>query len=834
MKKISTWHIHIKGQVQGIGFRPFVYQLAQKFQLKGWVNNTDDGVHLEYNADEFLSKNFYNEVVRNAPKLSHITSHYLKIVATVLYEEFKIISSSNQGNPHLLISPDFAMCKDCRNEISDKNNRRYNYAFTTCTQCGPRYSIIKQLPYDRENTVMEVFKMCEQCNGEYNDPTNRRHFSQTNSCSDCPVEMQLFKSEKEVINKKNNNFIKQNIKDELQNIISGKEQSGKRNIIQTTAGFLRRSEDAGGMAEEKQFSKEEEANKTIDKQIEIIRKISELWNEGKIVAIKGIGGYLLTCDASNASAIKELRKRKHRPAKPFALMFPDINHLNNEVEINEQEKKELESTAAPIVLLQLKENTNTKLALYEIAPKLSKIGVMLPYAPLYELLLQQFKKPIIATSGNISNAPILFEDIIALNELNAVADFILIHNREIIAPQDDSVVQYSSYFNQRIILRRARGLAPLYLNKKISLPQETVLCMGAMLKSSFTLPRQQNIHISQCLGDTDNYDAQKNFENNLNHFLNLFKTQPEVILADKHPGYFTSQLAEKLAQQWNISLMKIQHHEAHFASVLGEHNLLDEQELILGIVWDGTGYGDDGQIWGGEFLVYHQHKFSRTNHFDYFNHFLGDKMSIEPRLSAFSLCNGNKEAYNIIQPKFSPEQWDNYNLLIKKNKLETSSVGRIFDAVSSLLGLINKASYEGEAAMLLEEEALRYFKSGLNIPDAWLEDDALKNPLSTESLMNEIVKKITGGRDKSEIAAWFHVQLVLAIVNVASQHHCHKICFSGGVFQNALLIDLSIKKLEGKYQLYFNKDLSPNDENISFGQLMCFALNEKMALQKKV
>jgi hydrogenase maturation protein HypF len=771
LKTSSTWHIHIQGQVQGVGFRPFVYQLAIRYKLKGWVKNTNDGVHINFNADKDVSKIIYGEAIINAPQLSHITSHSINEIDSVVYEDFKIIASNSQDNPHLLLSPDFAMCESCRKEISDKSNRRYSYTFTTCTQCGPRYSIIKQLPYDRENTVMEVFKMCKQCNGEYNDPTNRRHFSQTNSCPDCPVEMKLY--------------------DNNQNIIE-----------------------------------EDQAN--------IISIICTLWNDGKILAIKGIGGFLLTCDASNEKTIQELRKRKHRPAKPFALLFPDINSLHNEAEINEQEKKELESTAAPIILLQLKENTNTNLALHSIAPKLSKIGVMLPYAPLYQLLLQQFEKPIIATSGNISNAPIVFEDTIALNELNAVADYILVHNREIIAPQDDSVVTYSRYLKQRIVLRRARGFAPLYIKNISALPQTTVLAMGAMLKSSFTLLHQQNIHISQYLGDTDNYDAQKNFENNLYHFLNLFKTHPEVILADKHPGYFTSQLAEKLARQWNISLIKIQHHEAHFASVLGEHDLLDDQESILGIVWDGTGYGDDGQIWGGEFLIYYQHKFSRTDHFEYFNHFLEDKMSTEPRLSAFSLCKGIKEASNILQPKFSPEEWDNYNLLIKKNKLKTSSAGRIFDAVSSLLGLIDKASYEGEAAMLLEEEALRYFKSGLNIPDAWLEEEALKDPLSTESLMYKIVEKINGGKDKSEIAAWFHVQLVLAIVCVASQHHCHKICFSGGVFQNALLIDLSIKILGDRHQLYFNKDLSPNDENISFGQLMCFAISEKMALQKKV
>ena len=771
MKKISTWHIHIQGQVQGVGFRPFVYQLAQKFQIKGWVNNTNDGVHIELNADEDVTKNFYDEVISNAPKLSHITAHCIKEKDFIEYKDFKIISSGSEEKPLLLISPDFAMCINCRKEISDKTNRRYGYVFTTCTQCGPRYSIIKQLPYDRENTAMEKFKICSNCNEEYNNPTNRRHFSQTNSCPDCPVIMKLYDS--------------------------------NQNIIE-----------------------EDQAN--------IVSKIGELWNDGKIVAIKGIGGYLLTCGASNEIAIKELRKRKHRPAKPFALMFPDLNHLQDEVEIHELEKKELECVAAPIILLQLKGNTNTRLALHEVAPNLSKIGVMLPYAPLYELLLQQFKKPIVATSGNISNAPIIYEDDVALNELYKIADYVLVHNREIIAPQDDSVVQYSRYFKQRIIHRRARGFAPLYINNKLSLLNKTILATGAMMKSSFTLLHEQNIHVSQYLGDTENYDTQKNYDNALHHFLNLFHARPEIILVDKHPGYYTAQVGEQLAKKWDCKLVNVQHHKAHFASVLGEHNLLNGLEPVLGVIWDGTGFGDDGQIWGGEFFVYHQRNFLRVNHFEYYNSFLGDKMAIEPRLSAFSLCNKIEEAKSILKPKFTATEWSNYQKLISNNKLKTSSVGRMFDAVASLLGLIDKSSYEGEAAMLLEEKAIKYFKKGLDIPISWLEENLSENLLSTEYLMFQIIKRINDGEDITEIAAWFHVQLVLSIPKTAIKNNCRKICFSGGVFQNGLLVDLILKILGEEYELYFNTNLSPNDENISFGQLIWYAINERRALQKKV
>jgi hydrogenase maturation protein HypF len=1028
--------------VQGVGFRPYVYQLAQSFRINGWVNNSFDGVHIEFNADENVSKEFYEKVIINAPQLAHITSYSLEEIASVVYEDLQITSSSNQGNSVLLISPDFAMCKECRKEISDKNNRRYHYAFTTCTQCGPRYSLIKQLPYDRENTTMDNFKMCSKCNEEYNDPTNRRHFSQTNSCPDCGIEMRLYfsnqkviektitllksplanviwkkgdeynwsleerllhldlsKEEVKVINKEISNFIKHTSKDELQIIISGKEQFDEGEIIQTTARFLRGSKEAGGMAEEKQLPKEEEAKslkkfitennlwvtpntknfiaegaeqkvylnadgksvtklsdaifytswqnflnslllhnyffpdtaytllgftelneimfavlnqsfviandytdlkkveefmlsngflkkhplkndyyhpslgiiledlhdenvltsdslitfidtvfyltpqfykkdilsaqeladklgeliikkRQLNNSKEIISKICELWNEGKIVAIKGIGGYLLTCDASNATAVKELRLRKHRPSKPFALMFPDLDSLERTVLLNELEKKELQSAAAPIVLLQLGDDKNSSLALNEIAPNLSKIGVMLPYTPLYELMLQKFKKPIVATSGNISNAPIVFDDETAVKELNPITDYILVHNREIIAPQDDSVLQYSRYFLHRIMLRRARGFAPIYINNNLKPSPTTILAIGASMKSSFSLLHQQNIHISQYLGDTDNYDAQLTFDKTVRQFLELFNAQPDVILVDKHPDYFTSKLGVILSEEWSCQLIHVQHHEAHFASVLGEHKLMDDSEPILGVIWDGTGYGHDGQIWGGEFFFYHQHVFSRVAHFEYYNHFLGDKMAVEPRLSALSLCNEIEEARLFLKQKFTKTEWDNYQKLIAINKLKTSSVGRIFDAVASLLGLIDKASFEGEAAMLLEEEAQHYFKKELNIPQAWLKYTNSENFLSSQVLIKKIVRKINDGKDKSEIAAWFHVQLVLTIKKVAIKNDCHTICFSGGVFQNGLLLDLVLKIIGEKYIVYFNKDLSPNDENISFGQLV--------------
>ncbi len=753
--EVGNFHIQINGQVQGVGFRPFIFQLAQKFGLCGWVSNAADGLHIEFNATDAIACRLYHEIIANAPPLSHITSHDMRAAVFVLYENFTIRESHHQKPSALLLSPDFAICENCRRDVSDSANRRYQYAFTTCTQCGPRYSINEQLPYDRDNTSMKGFQMCVRCEAEYTDPANRRHFSQTNSCPDCPVTMKLY--------------------DKNQNVVE-------------------------------------------ESQVKVFNKIAELWRAGHIVAIKGIGGFLLTCDASNAGTIRELRLRKHRPSKPFALMFPDLMRIQNQVYLSDLELIALQSTAAPIVLLRLRDGGSTDLASKEIAPRLSRIGAILAYTPLFHLLLQDFNKPIVATSANSSNAPMIYKDEAALNELPSLADFTLVHDREIVALQDDSVVIYSPVHRQRIIMRRARGFSPFYSNPDLTLRPTSVLALGGLMKSTFTLLHLRNVHVSQYLGDTDNYEAQIDYKKTLEHFTRMFEARPTRILVDKHPDYFTTLAGEQLQLQHNAQLIKIQHHEAHFASVLGEHNLHDATETVLGVILDGTGLGDDGHIWGGEFFVYRDHTITRVEHFAYFNQFLGNKMAQEPRLSAFSLCHSIEEAGSVIQPKFSETEWLNYNKLILKNTLKTSSVGRLFDAVASILGLIDKTSYEGEAALLLEEEAQRYFKNDLQFPPAWTQTQSVDRALSTGTLITAIVLKKMQGIHRSEIAAWFHVQLVVAIRQVALKHKCQKICCSGGVFQNGLLVDIAITILGAESLLYFNKDLSPNDENLSAGQ----------------
>jgi hydrogenase maturation protein HypF len=766
LSSTDTWHLHIKGQVQGVGFRPFVYLLAKRHGLHGWVNNSTDGVHIEINAHKDKALQLLQEIKTKAPKLSRITEAHLVEIEKKFFDQFQIIHSNEKSEPNLLLTPDVALCDDCRTELYSENNRRASYPFITCTNCGPRYSIMHQLPYDRQTTSMDTFTMCNLCKTEYADPKDRRYFSQTNSCPDCSIEMSLF----------------------------GQHQK-KINIAQA----------------------------------KLVDYVSQLWQLGNIVAIKGIGGYLLTCDASQHQAIALLRKRKNRPTKPFALMFPDVSCLKKVATVKECELVEMRYLVAPILLLDMKEDAGDLIATDKIAPGLNKIGAMLPYTPLFDLLLNKFKKPIVSTSGNLSNSPIIYQDDNALKELSEIADFVLTNNRNIVVPQDDSVIQYTPFKSQKIIMRRSRGLAPTYINARLIRPDKTILATGAMLKSTFCFSHRENIFISQYLGDLEDFNTEENYKHTVEHFFELFKSKPEMLLCDKHPEYPSTQLGQEMSDKLTIPLEKIQHHLAHFGAVLAENNLLPNEEPILGVIWDGTGLGDDGQIWGGEFFIYKNHNFKRLNHFKYFDFILGDKMPKEPRISALSACWGIPGIEDVLKDKFSETEWQVYtNLLGKKNNLKTSSVGRIFDAVASLLGIMDKQTFEGEAAMRLEEIALCYFKkNGLESSISYLSKKTNYDQIQTQELMTNIILDIKRGKSVEFIAAMFHCSLMEAIAIVARKSEIKKIALSGGVFQNSLLVDLIIHHLDEDFDLFFHKELPPNDENVSFGQLVCHQIQQQ-------
>ncbi|MVM41591.1 carbamoyltransferase HypF [Spirosoma sp. HMF3257] len=769
-----TFHLHLTGQVQGVGFRPFVWQLARSMKLQGSVSNGADGVHIYVNTDTATAQVFSSRVQAEAPAIARIQSVELREVESIYFNDFSIIDSQLTGLASLQLTPDLALCDACREEINKPDNRRFGYAFTTCTHCGPRYSILQEVPYDRPTTAMALFDMCADCEREYNDPTNRRFYAQTNSCPNCPVELSLFSA-------------------------SGQCLTGSRT--------------------------------------ELIGYVMDALYEGQTVAVKGVGGYLLLCDATNANAIQQLRKRKYRPTKPLAVLYPGVSQLYQDCYVADDELALLTSPVSPIVLLNRRSEIGSGLAADQLAPGLCQLGVMLPYAPLLSLIATTFDLPLVATSGNVSGSPICYTNQQALEQLPAVADLILMHNRDIVVPQDDSVMRLSPTYRQPIVLRRSRGLAPtVTLNapfRGVGV-NANILALGASLKSTFSWQLRGNTYVSQYLGDLESYDTQTSFRATLNHFLHLFEATPDCILTDQHEGYFSTQLAHELAMIWDVPLVSVQHHEAHLAAVLAENGLTNEDEPVLGVIWDGTGFGSDGQIWGGEFICYQNGTFDRVGHFDYFDALLGDKMPREPRLSALSLAFNVPGAEGLLRPKFTDSEWNLYTKISTQSKLKTSSVGRLFDAVASLLGLSDKASYEGEAALLLENVAAQYVRAnGYETSQSYLPDTLLTTVVSTRTIITGIIRDIKAGKLTDQIAASFHYTIVKVVGSLARQTGIRQLAFSGGVFQNALFVDWLRYELEPTHQLYFHRQLSPNDECISFGQLAHYALTIANTLRLK-
>jgi hydrogenase maturation protein HypF len=768
---LNTYHIHINGIVQGVGFRPFVYQLAKKWGLPGYVKNGNDGVHLFFNAPADIAPLFFNTLICEAPGQSRIVSARMRIASFQPFTVFSILTEADSHQKQVLIAPDKAICPNCKRELHDINNRRFRYPFITCTHCGPRYSILSGLPYERHNTAVQPFIQCLPCEQEYNHISDRRFFSQTNSCTQCGPRLSIW----------------------------DREGSG--------------------------LPQDSEA---------VLSSVKHYLQLGKIVAVKGIGGYLLLCDAQNAFAIQLLRERKHRSRKPFALLYPDISSVCKDFLIDEKEITLLEGPEAPIVLLQPKGRSSGQPLRELIAPGLMRLGVMLPYNPLLDLIISDLGRPLIATSANISGSPIIYKDKEALTHLFSMADYIITHDREIIVPQDDSVVQVASGSGTQILLRRSRGYAPSFLSYQPN-KKEPVLATGAFLKSSFAATTKDTLFISQFLGSGESYESQQMYKETLENWQSLYQVTPAIIIADCHPGYFSHQYALELSEKYLCEVQFVQHHEAHFAAVLAENGLLAGQrpvnqspagQAILGVIWDGTGLGTDGNIWGGEFFVYENKEIQRYAHFDYFPVIAGDKLAREPRMSALCLTHAIRPAYEEISRQFTDIEWNNYQSLLNTTKLFSSSAGRIFDAVASLLDICDIQTYEGEAALRLQVLAETYTREhGLNMDWSYFMDgscfkEETNNPcISTACLMQGIAADIRAGRAGNYIATKFHYSLACLIGMVAKQSGCTAMCFSGGVFQNALLIDW-IKKLYGQtHALFFHIHLSPNDENISFGQL---------------
>ncbi|OYU94666.1 MAG: carbamoyltransferase HypF [Bacteroidetes bacterium B1(2017)] len=764
-KPTQTFHIHLTGLVQGVGFRPYVYKLATASKICGEVFNTTDGVHVFFNASKQKANAFYKQIFTHIPAHAILKHHTLSVSKTSKkYTHFSISKSPDSLSTDLLLTPDIGICLECLRELRDYRDKRHNYAFTTCLHCGPRYSIVQKLPYDRPHTTMAHLAMCPSCKEEYINPLNRRHFSQTNSCPTCSVPMALFGSNQQIV-------------------------SSNWNQIST--------------------------------------HLLIALNQGKTIAVKGIGGYLLLCDATNEKAIGELRLRKHRPAKPFAVLFNTIAQAKEEVEINAVEEKALSGAAAPIVLCKQKSNSKSKLCNNLIAPGLAKIGVLMPYSPLLYLLAEAFTKPLIATSANLSGAPIIYRDKDAIDNLFDMAEYVLSYDREIVAPQDDSLIQFAN--KQQLILRRSRGLAPNHFPNPFAELKPTVLAMGSELKSTFALAYPNNLLVSQFLGDLQSLESQEAFKHTLEHTCNLVKAKPQVILVDKHPGYFASEYGKELAAKNKLQLLEIQHHKAHFAAVLLENKLQNSKKKILGFIWDGTGYGDDGQIWGGETFTFSKGIITRTAQLAYFPQLLGDKMTREPRLSALSMLSMIPEKTSILEPLFSKQEWQLYtSMLAQKPSLFCSSMGRLLDAVAAILGVCTIHQYEGQATMMLETLATSHPKKCTASYSVKFSEENINWIPFLQELIFDIEKKLA----KEYLACKVFNTLVKMIELVSTNLNINQLAFSGGVFQNAYLVNAIQKKLSKTKQLYFNTQLSANDENISFGQLAYYSLQTPIEPKK--
>jgi len=737
--------IYISGIVQGVGFRPFIYALANKYSLCGFVLNDGQGVHIEVQGEDENLVAFLQEIKLAAPPLSRIDALGVEDIECNSDDGFGIVQSKESALSTML-SPDMTLCDDCKREMFDKKNRRYMYPFINCINCGPRYTIIKNLPYDRKNTSMQNFAMCDRCKEEYEDPTNRRYHAQPISCYDCGPKLEFI------------------------------------SLMQSCQA---------------QYS-------------EAVEKICECIKSGKTVAIKGLGGFHLVCDARNEEAVMLLRINKHRPTKPLAVMFENMQSLQKVCKVSKSEKALIVSKERPIVLVKKKKQQD--LLCKYIAPNIDRVGVFLPYTPLHELILKKLKFPIVATSANLSDEPIIKQQQELFKKLPLVVEVSLNHNRDIVNGCDDSVMMQVA--NQNITLRLARGLAPLSFVTKINKGKK-VLAVGAQQKSTITLAFEGNIIISPHIGDLHTVGAMEYFRQTVQTFQRLYNFEPDIIVCDKHPGYETTKWAKEYIQKHpSCKLMQVQHHYAHALSTMAEY-ALDEE--ILAFCFDGTGFGDDGKLWGGEVLLATLKKYKRVFHIEEFSLIGGEKAIKEPKRVALSLLfelfslEEIKSMENEFLSSFKEKEIETLYLMRKRgiNSVKTTSVGRIFDAVYALCGFYEPLQYEGESGMIMESLS-REFPTTKKYTFTFD-----KGVVSYKSL----IKSILCETKKEHIAAKFINTLAEMIVQISLQYKNKKVILSGGVFQNSYLLERVVTLFTKNGINYFIASKVPvNDGGISLGQ----------------
>ncbi|MGK7957250.1 MAG: carbamoyltransferase HypF, partial [Crocosphaera sp.] len=746
MKQLKRLQIIIKGAVQGVGFRPFIYRLATELKLKGWVNNSASGVFIEVEGTQTILEQFAAKIPQEKPPISQINSLETTWLNPVNYSTFEIRHSSS-GEKTAIVLPDLATCSDCLQEIFDPNNRRYLYPFTNCTNCGPRYTIIEKLPYDRPHTTMKMFTMCEYCQAEYDKPLDRRFHAQPNACPLCGPRLQLWNQKGDVLANKND---------------------------------------------------------ALNLGIKALK-------EGKILALKGLGGFQLLVNGRNIESVQQLRQRKHRPHKPFALMYSCLEAIQEDCEVKELEEQLLTSPQAPIVLLKRK---NTASLSPDVAPNNPYLGVMLPSTPLHHLLLHNLDFPVVATSGNLGGEPICIEEKEALNRLKNIADLFLVHNRPILRPVDDSVVRVMA--EREMIIRRARGYAPFPITIN-NHSYSQILAVGGHLKNTVAILKKNQVFISQHIGDLSTAEALKSFNQVMESLKELYDFESEIIVCDAHPDYLSSQYAKSQ----NLPVITVQHHYAHVLSCLADNNL---NPPVLGVAWDGTGYGDDQTIWGGEFLLVRDNNYERIAHLRPFKLPGGDKAVKDPRRIAISILSEVLGDNHQIKLPFLETMTIKEINLVKQmlsrnlNSPVTSSVGRLFDGVAAMIGISQNITFEGQGAMALEyviddlktEKTYPYQITGNYYPLI------IDWQLIIEGIIEDILQTIS----HQEIATKFHNTLVEIIIDIAQRSQQKNIILTGGCFQNKYLTERAILRLkQEKFVPFWHHTIPPNDGGIALGQI---------------
>ena len=749
--------IAVRGAVQGVGFRPFVFRLAAELKLAGWVNNSPQGVFIEAEGARAALEKFLTRLEAEKPPRSSIQSLESSWLDAIGYKQFEIRASETGGGKTALVLPDIATCPDCLCEITDLKNRRFRYPFTNCTHCGPRFSIIEALPYDRANTIMRQFAMCPACRMEYNNPHDRRFHAQPNACPICGPQLEMWDA----------------------------------------TGIILCTKDAA------------------------LKAAAKAIRAGQIAAVKGVGGFHLLADAREENVVRRLRERKHREEKPFALMFTTLASVKAACEVSPAEERLLRSPEAPIVLLR-KIAGGQSLVVNDVAPGNPNLGVMLPSNPLQHLLMAELGFPVIATSGNLSDEPICTDEREALERLRGIADVFLVHNRLIVRHLDDSIVRVM--LGREMVLRRARGYSPLPIrleSKVQGSKSKVVLAVGAHFKNSVALAVDDNVFISQHIGDLETEPANAAFRRIAADLPQLYGATPEIIAADLHPDYLSTKFANEYKAKQQIG---VQHHIAHVLSCIAENEV---PLPALGVAWDGTGYGTDGTIWGGEFFLVTESKVERVAHLRPFRLPGGDKAVKEPRRVALGLLY---ELYG--ESAFEMEHLaplraiPTVEMITLRGMLQrrfhsplTTSMGRLFDAVASLTNLRQRIAFEGQAAMELEFAA-----------DGIKTEKHYPLPLVTRSspfildwatLALSVLADAAGGANMADISAKFHNALAESVVAVAKEIGENRVVLSGGCFQNRYLTEQTVVRLRAEnFSPYWQQRVPPNDGGIALGQVV--------------